>query len=84
MCLTNKIIILIRETFNFLQGATVGLSRQTCDYGFRSETVERCGSTHCIQSGAEFLWFIKQDHKYTTSYVEQCNASCIKKYIVGV
>lgn len=73
-----------RHEICYICGATVGLSRQTCDYGFRSETVERCGSTHCIQSGAEFLWFIKQDHKYTTSYVEQCNASCIKKYIVGV
>lgn len=65
------------------KGATVGLTQQDCDTGFRSETVERCRTSHCIQSGAEFLWFIKQDHKFTNSYIEQCDAACVKKYIVG-
>lgn len=67
----------------YFQGATVGLSQQDCDGGFRSETVERCNGGKCIQSGAEFLWFIKQDHKYTNSYLEQCDAQCVKGYIVG-
>lgn len=72
-----------RHEICYVCGATVGLSQQDCDGGFRSETVERCNGEKCIQSGAEFLWFIKQDHKYTNSYLEQCDAPCVKGYIVG-
>lgn len=72
-----------RHEVCYVCGPTVGLSQHDCDGGFRSETVDRCGTSHCIQSGAEFLWFIKQDHKYTNSYLAQCDAPCVKKYIVG-
>lgn len=66
-------------------GSTLGFSMAECDNGFRGDIIELCGSnSKCVLNGAEFLSFIKGYHKFNFDYSRQCDASCIKDFIVGL
>ena len=68
----------------YMQGESLGMDKQSCDSGFRSEVINICGpNKDCIRDGAQFLWFIKSDHKFNYRYEPQCADTCIRDFIIG-